>query len=340
MKVAIFGAKTYDRKHLSQENRKFNHNLVFLDVNLTSLTATLAQGFDAVCAFVNDELDKECLEKLSHSGVKTVALRCAGFNNVDLDAAAALNITVVRVPEYSPHGVAEHTMTLILALNRKIYKAYNRVREGNFLLEGLLGFNLNKKTVGVIGTGKIGSVFCEIIKGFGCSVLAYDPYPNESCVKSGVKYVDLETLLNSSDIISLHCPLTPDTRHLINDKAIASMKKGVMLINTSRGALIDTVAIIKNLKSGKIGYLGLDVYEEEADLFFEDVSDKILEDDVFARLLTFPNVLITGHQAFFTSDALDSIAQTTLQNLTDIEQKGECPNTVTSNLIRTKHSKK
>lgn len=340
MKVAIFGAKSYDKKHLSQENRKFNHDLVFLDVNLNALTASLAQGFDAVCAFVNDVLDKACLEKLSHSGVKTVALRCAGFNNVDLDAAAALNITVVRVPEYSPHGVAEHTTTLILALNRKIYKAYNRVREGNFLLEGLLGFNLNKKTVGVIGTGKIGSVFCEIIKGFGCSVLAYDPYPNESCVKSGVKYVDLETLLNSSDIISLHCPLTPDTRHLINDKAIASMKKGVMLINTSRGALIDTVAIIKNLKSGKIGYLGLDVYEEEADLFFEDVSDKILEDDVFARLLTFPNVLITGHQAFFTSDALDSIAQTTLQNLTDIEQKGECPNTVTANLIRTKHSKK
>jgi len=340
MKVAVFGAKSYDKKHLSHENRRFNHALVFLDVNLNALTASLAQGFDAVCAFVNDVLDKACLEKLSHSGVKTVALRCAGFNNVDLDAAAALNITVVRVPEYSPHGVAEHTITLILALNRKIYKAYNRVREGNFLLEGLLGFNLNKKTVGVIGTGKIGSVFCEIIKGFGCVVLAYDPYPNEACVKCGVEYVDLETLLKSADIISLHCPLTPDTHHLINDKAISSMKKGVMLINTSRGALIDTVAIIKNLKSGKIGYLGLDVYEEEGDLFFEDVSDKILEDDVFARLLTFPNVLITGHQAFFTSDALDSIAQTTLQNLTDIEQKVACPNTISADLVKAKYPKK
>ncbi len=340
MKVAVFGAKSYDKKHLSQENRKFNHALVFLDVNLNALTASLAQGFDAVCAFVNDVLDKACLEKLSHSGVKTVALRCAGFNNVDLDAAAAFNITVVRVPEYSPHGVAEHTITLILALNRKIYKAYNRVREGNFLLEGLLGFNLNKKTVGVIGTGKIGSVFCEIIKGFGCAVLAYDPYPNEACVKCGVEYVDLETLLKRSDIISLHCPLTPETHHLINDKAISSMKKGVMLINTSRGALIDTVAIIKNLKSGKIGYLGLDVYEEEGDLFFEDVSDKILEDDVFARLLTFPNVLITGHQAFFTSDALDSIAQTTLQNLTDIEQKVACPNMISIDLIKAKYPKK
>lgn len=339
MKVAVFGAKTYDKKHLSQENRKFNHDLVFLEVNLNSLTATLAQGFDAVCAFVNDELNKECLEKLSCCGVRTVALRCAGFNNVDLDAAAALHITIVRVPEYSPHGVAEHTTTLILALNRKIYKAYNRVREGNFLLEGLLGFNLNEKTVGVIGTGKIGSVFCGIMKGFGCSVLAYDPYPNETCVKNGVEYVDLETLLKSSDIISLHCPLTPDSHHLINDKAISYMKKGVMLINTSRGALIDTVAIIKNLKSGKIGYLGLDVYEEEGDLFFEDVSDKILEDDVFARLLTFPNVLITGHQAFFTSEALDSIAKTTLQNFTDIEQKGECANLVSADLIKTKHSK-
>jgi D-lactate dehydrogenase len=220
MKVAVFGAKTYDIKYLSQENSRFNHDLVFLDVNLNSMTANLAEGFNPVCAFVNDELDEECLKKFSNCGVRTVALRCAGFNNIDLDAASAHNIKVVRVPDYSPHGVAEHTVTLILALNRKVYKAYNRVREGNFLLEGLLGFNLNEKTVGVIGTGKIGSVLCEIIKGFSCIVLAYDPCPNESCIKSGVEYTDLETLLKSSDVISLHCPLTPSTHHLINDMTI------------------------------------------------------------------------------------------------------------------------
>ena len=340
MKVAVFGAKSYDRDFFSRENKGFNHDLVFLDANLNSMTATLAKGFNAVCAFVNDEVDKECLTKLSDCGVRAVALRCAGFNNVDLGAASYLNIAVVRVPEYSPHGVAEHAVALILALNRKIYRAYNRVREGNFLLEGLLGFNLNRKTIGVVGTGKIGSVFCQIMKGFGCSVLAYDPYPNEGCVKNEIEYADLKSLLKRSDIISLHCPLTPETHHLIDDKAISCMIDGVMLINTSRGALIDTVAVINNLKSGKIGYLGLDVYEEEGDLFFEDISDKILEDDVFARLLTFPNVLITGHQAFFTSDALENIAKTTLQNLTDIEQGKECPNLVSVDLIKTKEVNK
>lgn len=332
MKVAVFGAKSYDKKFLSDGNQHFKHELVFLEPHLNSMTATLAAGFNAVCAFVNDELDKECLQQLSDCGVNTVALRCAGFNNVDLSAAASLGITIVRVPEYSPHGVAEHAVTLILALNRKICKAYNRVRENNFSLEGLLGFNLNTKTIGVIGTGKIGAAFCKIMQGFGCSVIAYDPYPNKSCIKEGIEYVDLDSLFSRSDIISLHCPLTPQTDYLIDDKAIAKMKNGVMLINTSRGGLIDTVAVIKNLKSGKIGYLGLDVYEEEGDLFFEDVSSKILDDDVFARLLTFPNVLITGHQAFFTSDALTNIANTTLQNLVDIEQGKACANVISAEL--------
>ncbi len=339
MKVAIFSAKSYDKRYFELENTSFNHELVFFEANLNSMTATLAKGFIAVCAFVNDELDRECLKKLSDCGIKTVALRCAGFNNVDLDAASDLEIAVVRVPEYSPHGVAEHAVALILSLNRKIYRAYNRVRENNFLLEGLLGFNLNSKTIGTIGTGKIGSVFCKIMKGFGCSVLAYDPYPNKECIANGVEYVDLESLLKKSDIISLQCPLTPETYHLIDDKAISCLKEGVMLINTSRGALIDTVAVIKGLKSGRIGHLGLDVYEEEGDLFFEDVSDKILEDDVFARLLTFPNVLITGHQAFFTDEALEKIANITLQNLADIEQGKKCRNLVSADLIKAKQEK-
>ena len=339
MKVAVFSTKSYDKKYFEQENRKFNHELVFFDTNLNFVTAALAKGFDAVCAFVNDEVDKECLKKLSEYGIRAIALRCAGFNNVDLNVASALDIAVLRVPEYSPYGVAEHAITLILALNRKIYRAYNRVRESNFSLEGLLGFNLNSKTIGVVGTGKIGAVFCKIMKGFGCSVLAYDLYPNEFCKEIGVEYVDLEHLFKNSDIISLHCPLTPETHYLIDDKAISYMKKGVMLINTSRGALIDTIAIIKHLKSQKIGYLGLDVYEEEGDLFFEDVSNKILKDDVFARLLTFPNVLITGHQAFFTSDALENIANTTLQNLDDIEKGKMCTNLVSSDLIKTTYDK-
>ena len=339
MKVAVFGTKSYDRKYLDQANKEFNHELTYFDAHLNVTIAPLAKGFEAVCVFVNDEIDESCLRKLSDLGITIIALRCAGFNNVDLSVAASLNITVVRVPEYSPHGVAEHTVALILALNRKIYRAYNRVRENNFLLEGLLGFNLNTKIIGVIGTGKIGSVFCKIMSGFGCTVLAYDPCPNERCAAYGIKYTDLENLLKQSDIISLHCPLTPETYHLIDDKALAYMKPNVMLINTSRGALIDTVAVIKNLKSGKIGYLGLDVYEEEGDLFFEDVSDKILEDDIFARLLTFPNVLITAHQAFFTITALENIAMTTLSNLTDLEQGKHCPNKVSDQLIQVARKK-
>ncbi len=336
MKVAVFGSKSYDQQYLSEANQNFNHELTFIEAHLTAGTASLASGFDAVCAFVNDQLDSDCLQTLTNAGVKTIALRCAGFNNVNLTTADTLGMTVVRVPEYSPHGVAEHAVALILSLNRKIYKAYNRVREGNFLLEGLLGFNLNTKTVGVIGTGKIGSSFSQIMRGFGCTVLAYDPYPNQTLIDNGVEYTDFNSLLQKSDIISLHCPLTPNSHHLIDEQALALMKPNVMLINTSRGALIDTAAVIKSLKNGKVGNLGLDVYEEEADIFFEDVSNKILTDDIFARLLTFPNVLITGHQGFFTSDALSNIATTTLQNLTDVENKQDCTNKVTAAAIKSK----
>ena len=333
MKIAFFGTKPHDKMFFNQENTKFHHEIVYFNVPLNSTTAPLTKGFEGVCAFVNDNLDKVCLKKLSKHGVKTIALRSAGFNNVDIDAANSFDITVVRVADYSPHSVAEHAVALVLALNRKIYRAYNRVRENNFLLEGLLGFNLNDKVVGVIGTGKIGSVFCEIMKGFGCTVLAYDPLPNTDFSVQGIEYVDLQQLFKKSDVISLHCPLTPESHHLINDHTLSCMKDGVMLINTSRGSLIDTAAIIKNLKSQKIGYLGLDVYEEESDLFFKDISNDILEDDKFARLLTFPNVLITGHQAFFTKEALENIASTTLQNLAHIE-KGIGSNGLAVNMVR------
>jgi D-lactate dehydrogenase len=330
MKVAIFGSKSYDKKFFNEANKQFNYELIFIESHLNAITAPLAKSFDSVCAFVNDELDGNCLKTLSAVGIRSVVLRCAGFNNVDLTTAKKLGIKVARVPEYSPHGVAEHAVALILALNRKIYKSYNRVRENNFSLEGLLGFNLNSKTIGVIGTGKIGTAFCEIMIGFGCSVLAYDPNPSKTVQNSKAKYTELDDLLSKSDIISLHCPLTPDTYHMIDDNAISLMKNGIMLINTSRGALINTSATIKHLKSGKIGYLGLDVYEEEADLFFEDISNEILADDIFARLLTFPNVLITGHQAFFTSNALEKIAQTTLLNIKSIQEGLENSNIISN----------
>jgi D-lactate dehydrogenase len=279
--------------------------------------------------FVNDQLNAETLQTLAQQGTRLIALRCAGFNNVDLKTAAELSMTVVRVPAYSPHAVAEHTLGLILALNRKIHRAYARVREGNFALEGLLGFDLNGLTAGVIGTGQIGVVVARILLGFGCKVIAYDPYPNAECEALGVAYVPLNRLLNGADIVTLHCPLTPDTHHLINEQAITEMKTGVMLINTSRGALLDTSAVIEALKSGQIGYLGLDVYEEEANLFFEDLSEKVIQDDVFSRLLTFPNVLVTGHQAFFTQNALAQIAETTLANVTAFEKGEPLKNQVT-----------
>jgi D-lactate dehydrogenase len=282
-----------------------------------------------VCIFVNDQLDAATLETLAQGGTRLVALRCAGFNNVDLKAAQTGQMRVVRVPAYSPHAVAEHTVALLLTLNRKVHRAYNRVREGNFALDGLLGFDLHGLTVGIIGTGKIGFEVARIMRGFGCPLVGYDPMPRPENEHIGLRHVGLDDLLAVADIISLHCPLTPQTQHLIDANAIDKMKTGVVLINTSRGALIDTAAVIEGLKSGKIGYLGLDVYEEEGDLFFEDLSNVVLQDDVFARLLTFPNVIITGHQAFFTRNALESIAQTTLANITDVEQHGHCVNQIT-----------
>jgi D-lactate dehydrogenase len=318
MKVAVFSTKAYDREFLDRANAG-RHELRFLEPRLDTQTAPLAAGFAAVCVFVNDHLDAGVVEALVKSGTRLIALRCAGYNNVDLAAARAHGIAVTRVPAYSPYAVAEHTLGLILALNRKLHRAYNRVREGNFALDGLLGFDLRGRTVGVIGTGKIGTVVAEILSGFRCRVVAFDPVPNEKCRVLGVHYVNFDELLSSSDIVTLHCPLTAENRHMINAAAVARMKPGVMLINTSRGALIDTPAVIEALKSGRIGYLGLDVYEEEEQIFFEDRSGLIIGDDVFSRLLTFPNVIITGHQAFFTHEALENIAATTIDNITKFE---------------------
>ncbi len=327
MKIAVFSAKRYDREFLEAANTD-GHVLHFFQPHLEPETASLAAGFDAVCVFVNDTLTAAVLEALAASGVKLIALRCAGFNNVDLAAAARLGMGVVRVPAYSPHAVAEHAVALLLCLNRKIHRAYNRIREGNFSLDGLLGFDLHGRTVGVIGTGRIGAVFAQIMAGFGCEVLAYDPFPDASRLPAKARLVSLDEIYAQSDIISLHCPLTPQNKHMIGVASIAKMKDGVMLLNTSRGALLDTRAVIVALKSGRVGALGLDVYEEEGDLFFEDLSSEIIPDDVFTRLLTFPNVLITGHQAFFTREALGNIAATTMTNITAWERTGQCANAV------------
>jgi D-lactate dehydrogenase len=328
MKVAVFSIKTFDRQFLEAANSNQQHNLTFFDPHLNKDTAILAADFPAVCIFVNDQADAATLEVLASRGTKLLALRCAGFNNVDLKAATDLSISVVRVPAYSPNAVAEYTIAMILTLNRKLYRAYNRVREGNFSLDGLMGFNLHGRTVGVIGTGRIGVIVIQILKGFGCHVLVYDVYRNPEVEALGVKYVEISEIFANSDIISLHCPLTPETHHLINNDAIEQMKPGVMLINTSRGALINAKAVTRGLKSGKIGSLGLDVYEKESDLFFEDLSGTIIQDDVFLRLTTFPNVLITGHQAFFTEEALRNIAETTLGNIAEFEKTGSCKNLI------------
>jgi D-lactate dehydrogenase len=328
MKVAFFSARAYDREFFGAANAS-QLELHFFEPHLSEETTGLAAGFHAVCVFANDNLDARVVAKLADFGVRLIALRCAGYNNVDLAAAQKHGITVVRVPGYSPYAVAEHTIGLILALNRKLHRAYNRVREGNFALDGLLGFDVNGRTAGVIGTGKIGSVVAKILTGFGCRVLAFDPIENDNCRQIGVRYSTLDELLARSDIITLHCPLTPKNKHMINASALRKMRDGVMLINTSRGALLDTVAVIDALKSGKIGYLGLDVYEEEERIFFEDRSGLILSDDVFARLLTFPNVIITGHQAFFTRDALENIAVTTIKNITGFEQGRPSGNEIT-----------
>lgn len=328
MKVAFFNAKSYDRYSFDLANERYQHEIVFFECHLSHETVSLAIGFSAICIFINDYLDAEMLEILAKGGTKLIALRSAGFNHVDLASASKLGVAIVRVPAYSPFAVAEHTVALILSLNRKVHRAYNRVREGNFSIEGLLGFDLHGATVGVVGTGRIGAIFAQIMKGFGCNLIGYDAYHNPSCLDLGLTYVSLPELLAQSDIISLHCPLTPDTYHLIDDRAIAQMKTGVMLINTSRGGLIDTQAAIDGLKSGTIGYLGIDVYEQESDLFFEDLSNRVIQDDTFQRLLTFPNAIVTGHQAFFTRQALANIADTTLSNITEFEQNGTCLNEV------------
>jgi len=328
MRVAVFSTKSYDRESLLAANAASRHQLTYLEPRLTIESVKLAAGFEAVCCFVNDQLTGQVLEALAAGGTRLIALRCAGFNQVDLAAAERLGIPVVRVPAYSPFAVAEHAVGMILALNRKFHKAYNRIREGNFSLEGLLGFDLHGRTVGVIGTGKIGEVVVQILRGFGCNVLCYDVRTNAACEQAGAKYLELLDLFCYSDIITLHCPLTPSTQHLIDEDALRRMKRGVMLVNTSRGALIDARAAINALKSGHLGYLGLDVYEEEADLFFENLSEQIIQDDTFMRLLSFPNVLITGHQAFFTRNALEQIAKVTLENLAAFEEQRPLVNQV------------
>lgn len=333
MKIAFFSTRKYDRMSFGTIVGRTSHELSYHEPRLTEETAVLAEGCEAVCIFVNDTMDRPMLTRLAASGLRLVLLRCAGFNNVDLAAAAELNVCVARVPAYSPHAVAEHTFGLILSLNRHLHKAYNRVREGDFRLDGLLGFDLAGRTLGVIGTGRIGEVVCRIATGFGMRVLAGDVSPNPACSAMGVTYVSRDQLFAESDVVSLHCPLSPVTRYLINAEAISLMKPGVMVINTSRGLLIDTQAVIDGLKSGHIGSLGIDVYEEEADLFFEDLSETVIRDDVFARLLTFPNVLITGHQAFFTGDALSQIAAVTLGNADEFESDGNCSNAVTPDSV-------
>lgn len=326
MKVALFSTKPYDVASFTAASSSFAHELEFFEDRMRGRAAPLAEGFPAVCLFVNDTADARVLAKLAVRGVRYVALRCAGFNNVDLDAARRLGIVVVRVPAYSPNAVAEHTIALILALNRRIHRAYNRVRDGNFSLDGLVGFDLAGKTAGVIGTGRIGALVARLLWHFRCRVLAYDLHPDAGLQQLGVEYCDLETLWSASDLISLNCPLTPETRHMVRAETIARMKPGVMLVNTGRGALIDTAAVVDALKTHQVGALAIDVYEEEAELFFEDRSADVITDDVFARLMTFPNVLVTAHQGFLTHEALDAIATTTLQNLSDLEAGRPCPN--------------
>ena len=315
MKITFFSTQPYDKESFLKHNANFHFELVFLEEKLNDHTASLAKGSDAICVFVNDTANESVVRQLAELKINLIALRCAGFNNVDLKAAYTNNIKVVRVPAYSPYAVAEHALAMIITLNRKIHKAYNRVREQNFSLNGLLGFDLYQKTVGVIGTGNIGQVFCKIMHGLGCNVIAYDPIPNPLVETMGIPYQSLEELLPQCDIISLHCPLNDKTRYLINKDTIGKMKDGVMLINTSRGGLIDTKAVIAGLKSGKLKYLGIDVYEQEENLFFQNLSEEVILDDTISRLISFPNVLITAHQGFFTQEALNQIAETTLSNI-------------------------
>lgn len=314
--VAFYDTKPYDREYMEKAEGSGSLRCRFHEFRLTAETAATAEGAQAVCVFVNDQLDESCLSQLSALGVQFIALRCAGFNNVDLAAARSLGMTVSRVAAYSPHAVAEHTVTLLMTLNRKIHKAYNRVREHNFSLNGLVGFDLHGKTIGIVGTGRIGQVTAQIFRGFEAKVLAFDPHPaQEWAIAHGVTYTGFDELLAVSDVVSLHLPLTPQTRFLLNADSIARMKDGAILLNTSRGKLIDTKAVISGLKSGKLGGVALDVYEEEEGLFFQDHSGAVLQDDELSRLLTFPNVLVTAHQAFLTDEALREIARVTTTNL-------------------------
>ncbi|MCY1018688.1 2-hydroxyacid dehydrogenase [Pyxidicoccus sp. MSG2] len=321
MRLAVFDTHRYDREALEKTNAHFGHALTFFEPRLTLQTAKLADGFPAVCSFVNDKVDAATLAALHGGGVRLVAARSAGYNHVDLEAAQRLDIRVTRVPEYSPHAVAEHAVALVLSLNRHIPRAFARVRDWNFSLDGLVGFDLAGKTVGVVGTGRIGRVAVRIFRGFGCKVLCYDVAPDADFEReAGVAFVPLDVLFAESDVISLHVPLTPGTRHMVDAAALARMKKGVLLINTGRGALIDSRALLDALKAGRIGGAGLDVYEEEEGIFFQDLSGQVLQDDVLARLLTFPNVLVTSHQAFLTHEALANIAETTLASVMAFEQ--------------------
>ena len=326
MKLAVYSTKQYDKKYLQHVNEEFGFELEFFDFLLTERTAKTAHGCEGVCIFVNDDGSRPVLEELQKHGVKFIALRCAGFNNVDLDAAKELGMKVVRVPAYSPEAVAEHAVGMMMCLNRRIHRAYQRTRDANFSLEGLTGFTMYGKTAGVIGTGKIGVAALRILKGFGMRLLTSDPFPSAAALELGVEYVDVDTLFSQSDVISLHCPLTKDNYHLLNRTAFEKMKDGVMIINTSRGGLIDSQAAIEALKMQKIGALGMDVYENERDLFFEDKSNDVIQDDVFRRLSACHNVLFTGHQAFLTEEALISISQTTLENLRQLEKGETCPN--------------
>jgi D-lactate dehydrogenase len=331
-KIAFFSTQSYDRRFF--ENSTEAHEFEFFETRLNVKTLNLAKGFDGVCVFVNDKINEDVLKGLSEIGVGLVALRCAGFNNVNLKAAEKYNIRIMRVPAYSPEAVAEHAIALIMTLARKTHKAYNRVRDSNFSLERMIGFNIFKKTIGVIGTGKIGQAFCNIALGFGAKVIAFDKYPADSMKTKGVEYLEFDEVLAQSDILSLHCPLMPETHHIINKQSLAKMKKGAMLVNTSRGKLVDTASVIQALRDEHLGFLGIDVYEQEEKLFFRDLSDLVIRDDQIAQLMVFPNVLITAHQGFFTKESMDEITRTTLQNIDDFEAGKETDNEVSCKLLK------
>jgi D-lactate dehydrogenase len=328
MKIAVFGTQFYEEEYFKKFNIDNKHELVFFEESLNSKTTDLAKGFKAVCVFVTDIIDKNCIEKLAKLGIKLIVLRSAGYNNVDIKSAKTNNIKVLRVPAYSPQAIAEHAIAMILTLNRKTHIAYNQVRENNFSLQNLMGFNLYGKTIGVVGTGKIGRAFCSIMLGFGCKIIAFDLKENEALKQKGIQYKTFDELLSASDIISIHCPLTADTNHLFGTKAFEKLKKGAMLINTSRGAIINAEEAIVALKKEQIGYLGIDVYEKESSIFFKDCSQTVVQDDVFERLVSFNNVLITPHQAFFTDEAVSEITKITIKNFTDFENKAILENEV------------